>query len=251
MKNIRILVATHKPYWMPADPMYLPLHVGRAGKPDLGFAGDDTGENISAKNSHYCELTGIYWAWKNLNADYIGIAHYRRHFATRSHFGNRRGRILTQARLESWLERCDVLVPKPRHYYVETNWSQYAHAHHEADLAATRAVLGELCPQALPAFDASMQKRGGHRFNMFIMRRDRFNDYCGWLFPILFALEQRLDLTGYSANDARVFGFVSERLLDVWLDTTRTPYREIPYVFTENQHWLSKGWRFLKRKWKA
>ena len=78
--DIKILVAVHKPYWMPADDVYLPLHVGKSGKEDIGFAGDDTGENISHKNANYCELTGLYWAWKNLAADYIGLCHYRRYF---------------------------------------------------------------------------------------------------------------------------------------------------------------------------
>ena len=83
--KIQIIVAAHKAYRMPTDPMYLPLHVGKAGKDlELGFQGDNTGENISEKNATYCELTGLYWAWKNLNADYIGLAHYRRHFRGKS-----------------------------------------------------------------------------------------------------------------------------------------------------------------------
>ena len=64
--DIKILIATHKKYWMPNNPCYLPLHVGRKGKQDLGYTGDDTGDNISSKNANFCELTGIYWAWKNL-----------------------------------------------------------------------------------------------------------------------------------------------------------------------------------------
>lgn len=69
--NIKIIVAAHKPYRMPDDPMYLPLHVGHVGKSDLGWQGDDSGDNISHKNTNYCELTGLYWAWKNLDADVI------------------------------------------------------------------------------------------------------------------------------------------------------------------------------------
>ena len=69
--DIKILVATHKKYWMLSDSCYLPLHVGREGKQDLGYIGDNTGDNISSKNPYFCELTGIYWAWKNLHADYI------------------------------------------------------------------------------------------------------------------------------------------------------------------------------------
>ena len=77
--NIKIIVATHKKYWMPEDSMYLPVHVGAAGKAGIGYQRDDTGKNISDKNPNFCELTGLYWAWKNLKADYVGLAHYRRH----------------------------------------------------------------------------------------------------------------------------------------------------------------------------
>ena len=66
--NIKILVAAHKNYWMPEDSVYLPLHVGAEGKSDLGYTKDNTGDNISAKNPNFCELTGLYWAWKNLEA---------------------------------------------------------------------------------------------------------------------------------------------------------------------------------------
>ena len=84
MKDIKILVATHKKYLMPTDDIYIPIQVGAEGKEDLGFQKDNEGDNISAKNPFYCELTGMYWAWKNLNADYIGLVHYRRHFASKN-----------------------------------------------------------------------------------------------------------------------------------------------------------------------
>nr|MCR5216646.1 DUF4422 domain-containing protein [Lachnospiraceae bacterium] len=81
--NIKLLVATHKSYWMPTEKMYQPLQVGAAGKETIpGCIRDDEGENISAKNPNYCELTGLYWAFKNLSKDveYVGLCHYRRHF---------------------------------------------------------------------------------------------------------------------------------------------------------------------------
>ena len=81
MANIKIIIATHKKYWMPQDDMYLPIHVGAEGKTlDLGYQKDNVGENISKKNANYCELTGLYWVWKNLDADFMGLAHYRRHY---------------------------------------------------------------------------------------------------------------------------------------------------------------------------
>ena len=81
MKNIKMIVATHKKYQMPKDKMYLPIQVGAKGKEDLGYQKDNEGENISSKNPYYSELTGLYWAWKNLDADYIGLSHYRRYFS--------------------------------------------------------------------------------------------------------------------------------------------------------------------------
>ena len=81
--NIKIMVAAHKPYWMPQDDVYMPIHVGCEGKESIGFTGDNTGDNISTKNPHYCELTALYWAWKNLQADYTGLVHYRRYFTNK------------------------------------------------------------------------------------------------------------------------------------------------------------------------
>ena len=81
--SIKIIVAAHKKYWMPTDPVYLPVHVGAEGKAPIGYMPDNTGDNISSKNPHFCELTGLYWAWKNLDADYLGLVHYRRYFTRR------------------------------------------------------------------------------------------------------------------------------------------------------------------------
>ena len=93
-----------------------------------------------------------------------------------------------------------------------------------------------------------MKQTVGHRFNMFIMKHDKLDAYCTWLFDILFELERRLDISAYSKNDARVFGFVSERLLDIWVETNGLSYEELPYVFMEKQNWFQKGSNFLKRK---
>ena len=86
---------------------------------------------------------------------------------------------------------------------------------------------------------------------MFIMKRECLEDYCTWLFDVLFELEKRLDISAYSKNDARVFGFVSERLLDVWLEANHKGYREIPVMFMEKQNWIIKSWNFLMRKLKS
>ena len=245
-----IMVAAHKPYWMPEDAAYLPLFVGTAGKetPASGWQRDDTGDNISHKNPTFCELTGHYWLWKNTDADLYGLCHYRRHFAMGLPFGGKKQQVLTSGRLAKLLERCDVLVPKKRHYYIETNYSQYAHAHHACDLDTTRQILSETCPEYLPCWDRVMAERSGHRFNMFVMRREHFRAYSEWLFGILFALEERLDISGYSTYDQRVFGFVAERLMDVWLLHEGLHVRECRVVHLESQHWGRKILGFLRRR---
>ena len=141
--KISIIVATHKEYRMPADPLYLPLQVGASLHQPLPYPGDNTGESISGKNATFCELTGLYWAWKNLNADAVGLCHYRRYFAGR-HFSHRRDkwdRILTAGEAQELLEKAPVLLPRKLNYYIETGYSQYAHAHHEEDLIAAREIL--------------------------------------------------------------------------------------------------------------
>lgn len=252
--DIKIIVAAHKPYWMPEDDIYLPIHVGAEGKTDekgnpldLGYIKDNTGNNISCKNKNYCELTGLYWAWKNIDAEYLGLAHYRRHFTLKKR-GEKRDRPVTGQELEQVLIDTDVILPYKRNYFIETNYSQYVHAHHAVDLDTTREIIKEKYPEYITAYDTSMDKTSGHRFNMFIMKKEIIDTYCTWLFDILFELERRLDISKYNDNDARVFGFVSERLLDVWIETNNIKYKELPYVFMEDQNWLVKGGNFLKRK---
>ncbi len=255
--DIKIIVAAHKKYWMPEDEMYLPVHVGAEGKfdangqpLDLGYVKDNTGENISAKNANYCELTGLYWAWKNLQADYIGLVHYRRHFSNGKRGKDKKKQVISKKEMEEKLLGTDVLLPTPRNYWIETNYSQYAHAHHAVDLDTTKRILEEKTPDYIPAWNASMKKTTGHRFNMFVMKKEIFDGYCTWLFNVLFELENRLDISEYNVNDSRVFGFVSERLLDVWIETNRIGYKDTGYVFMEDQNWLVKGGDFLKRKLK-
>lgn len=245
--KITVLVAAHKPYNFASDPMYLPLQVGKALHEPIGITGDDTGDNISGKNPNFCELTGLYWAWKNLDADYIGLCHYRRYFAEKSG-GDKWQRVLTMEKAEEILRETDVILPKKRSYYIETNYDQYIHAHHKEDLDTCREIIVELFPEYAPAFDKHMNERKTHIYNMFIMRRDIFEGYCSWLFELLFELEKRLDISQYSDNDKRVFGFVSERLLDVWINTNNIAYSELPVVNMEKQNWLIKGSRFVLRK---
>ena len=236
--NIKIMVATHKTYPMPDDPMYLPMQAGAACHDRLEYRDDDTGESISEKNSVYCELTALYWAWKNLEADAAGLCHYRRYFQE----PGKRGPVREET-VKKLLAEAPVILPKKRHYWIETGESQFVHAHGRESLDALRGALKDLCPGFIPAFERSMGREAGHRFNMLVMRREQFDAYCGWLFGLLFETEKRLGTPA-----PRMMGYLAERLLDAWIETENVPYRELGVYRTEKENWLVKGGGFLLRK---
>lgn len=252
--RMAILVISHKHYWKPDNHIYYPLQVGAAIS-DINLADwfqDNTGDNISGKNRTFCELTGLYWAWKNLGADVYGLCHYRRYLGSPRFFNrlwkHKQEQILTETQTDSLLENHDIILPRKRHYWIETRESQYAHAHHIQDLRCVEKILSERYPDYLQDWKWMLGTRSGHICNMFIMRRGLLDDYCSWLFDILFEAEKRLDISSYSEKDRRVFGYLGERLLDVWVRKNGLSYTEVPIINMERQHWLKKGMAFIKRK---
>lgn len=250
-KDIKILVATHKKYNMPEDDIYLPINGGAKGK-KVEYQGDDEGDNISEKNPYYCELTSLYWAWKNLDNEYIGLAHYRRHFATkRAYFSNadkRMKKVLSKEKVNKLLEETDIILPKKRKYYIENLYSHYAHTMYAETLDETRKIIEEKVPKYLEEFDKLHKRTSAHIFNMFIMKKELLDQYCEWLFNILFELEKRLDPSKYEPFHARYLGRVSELLLDVWINTNKLDYKEIGIINIEGVNWFKKGTAFLKAK---
>lgn len=229
--DIKILVAAHKPYWMPDDDVYLPIQVGAAGKGSLGWRRDDEGDNISEKNPNYCELTALYWAWKNLNADYIGLCHYRRYFAFHTllaRMKKKKHRILKRKNYETVLNHYDIIVPKTKSFGKLCVWEQYANCHHINDLEQVKEILFGLYPEYRYAFSTVMKRHSLHCYNMFVMRKDLFQRYCQWLFSILFELEKEIDISKYDTYQARVYGFLSERLFNVWIEHQHLKICEVP-----------------------
>lgn len=233
--------------------MYLPLQVGAEGKQDLGYAKDNTGDNISVLNPSFCELTGLYWAWKNLDAEYIGLVHYRRHFGSggKDPFSA----ILTYHQLLPMLERYSVFVPRKRRYYIESLYTHYQHTHYAEHLDITREIIAEKYPTDIASYDKVIRHTYGYMFNMAIMKKELWDAYCGWLFDVLFELDRRIDTTGISAYQKRFHGRVSEILFNVWLheqvksgQLEKREIKELAYQHMEKVNWLEKGTAFIKAK---
>jgi len=248
MEKINILVATHKRYKMPKYKIYLPIHVGKKGKDGIGFKGDDTGKNISEKNPYFCELTGIYWAWKNLKSNYIGLVHYRRHFKGNTKSKNKFEQVLNEKEVMNLLKDNDIILPKKRNYYIETLYSHYEHTMYIEPLDITGEIIKDKYPEYHKEFELLKKRKTAHMFNMFIMKKEIMDKYCEWLFDVLFELEKRVDNFKYDNFHARFYGRVSELLLDVWLNTNGYKYKEVPVLNMEKVNWWKKGTSFLKAK---
>lgn len=264
MSKVKIIVATHKKYEMPKDKMYLPVHVGAEGKTDndgnpldIGYTKDNTGDNISCKNASFCELTGLYWAWKNLDADYIGLAHYRRHFSLKKKSKNPFENILTSKEFLPLTKKYSVFVPKRRKYYIETLYSHYAHTHYAEHLNVTKKIISKKYPEYLESCEKVYNQTYGFMFNMMIMKKELLDSYCQWLFDILFELEKRIGKKsqGLSAFQGRFYGRVSEIIFNVWLDyqlksgkILENEIKEIPCIYTEKIDWNRKIQSFIGAK---
>lgn len=208
--DTRLYVMTHKRIAEIPDPLYIPMQVGKAGKEDFGYVGDDTGDNISAKNGRYCELTGMYWLWKNVKCDIIGVCHYRRYFIKDE-------KLLDKSYIEKKMERYSMIIPSSACVKDEDVYDHYRKRHYTKDLDLCRQVISEKYPEYVHSFDYRMRIILVSVGNMWITRKDIFDRYCEWLFDILFEVEKRIDLTGYDEYQTRVMGFLSERLFRVWL----------------------------------
>lgn len=210
--TVTIFTMTHKKFREPEDAIYVPLHVGRACSGDYGYAGDDTGDNISAKNCYYGELTGVYWVWKNVRTtDYVGICHYRRYFCTEE------GRILNEKDYLSILQDYDIITSKR----LKLNYSYfdgYASDYNIFDLVTTGEVIRQMYPAYYDAFERLVHGNSTFFGNMMVTSKDLYDEYAAWLFSIFAEVEKKIDATQYDDYHKRVFGFISEFLLYVWVE---------------------------------
>lgn len=218
--KIKIFVMTHKKFNPPKEAIYIPLHVGKYGKQDLGYMGDDTGDSISTLNPYYGELTGMYWLWKNYeDVDVIGICHYRRYFL------NSANQLMKKEDFEAALSEVDVMVSDPM--TAPQNYLNYfASAHNVNDMLLAGEVIRKIFPADYSAFEQVMQGNRYYFGNLCVMRKSLYNRYCEWLFTIFFEMEKSIDVSSYDDYHKRVFGFLSEQLLLVFITANNLKVKE-------------------------
>lgn len=246
-----IVVATHKKYEIiPQDPIYHIVEVGAKNRENhFSLERDDIGkDNISEKNSSYCELTALYWAWKNTEFDILGLCHYRRYFSKNKHeFFDNFKNIIDAKTIDRLLNKADVIVPK----IIKLNKTIYQHsiAHYDdGHMDITRKVISSKYPEYLNAFDTVMNSKKAHFFNMFIGKKDFINNYLKWLFSILSEVEKIYVFDCPDPRSKRVFGYISESLLDVYLLTNNIKYIERDLVYLERPNLIYRVLHKLKRK---
>lgn len=182
----------------------LPIQVGKAlTDKSIAAIQDNNGMNISDKNKAYSELTALYWIWKNVSAEWVGLCHYRRHFDL------------------SFEEVCqipnlsaDIILTTPILNFPSVQ-AVYYRDHDAADWEEMMNVLGEMYPQYLEA--AKELFRGDYYcgYNMFIAKKNVIDDYCAWLFPLLEKIEE-CHSSHETDYQKRYIGFLAERLFSLY-----------------------------------
>jgi lipopolysaccharide biosynthesis glycosyltransferase len=237
-RRFAFFVCHHKPGPMHRDDIFTPIHVGAAlARTELPLcARDDSGDNISSKNPNFCELTALYWMWKNVEADYYGLFQYRRflHFKrigapsvavheftpeTTAQLG------WTRPQIEAMFAQYDIVTSKrwavhPAGLFKLTmsNYDFYAKEHNIRDLDVVIAIIKEKHPEVYPYVLRYLYSEKCTFANLFAMRADYFKRYAEWLFSVLFSAQARIDVSGYDPYQKRVFGFLAERLCGGYVD---------------------------------
>lgn len=213
--SVKILVGYHKPAYLLKSDVLVPIHLGRALATEASkdgvmseedyqwmldnMIGDDTGDNTSDLNRYFCEMTGIYWAWKNYdklgNPDYIGFMHYRSLFRFQ--------------RVKSSLDNIiqDFAIDKPHilDSLSDCDLITYNKVPQMYEQTKTYERLKESLDDGLHgALDGFIEENCVRWKNMFIMKKDDFFHYCNFIFPILFLFFEKYP------KEPRYVGFISE-----------------------------------------
>lgn len=224
-ENIKIYMVTHKKYSLSKLPEgYMAIHAGHALSEDLGYQGDDLGQSISELNPYLNEMTAAYWIWKNTSHDYVGIAHYRRFFTLKNKNIFSEENIITGSQARELLQKYDIIVAKEEYHIYNLYSFLIRDVGLNITLSAinmTKMMIERYQPDYLEVFNGSIKKGSLYKCNMIITRKYVYDSYCQWLFSFILEAErefrQNFPIDELSTIQKRVFGFISERMLTVWL----------------------------------
>lgn len=237
--KVEIIVVTHKPidYQLPLNCRKIQVNCDKTGEQWEGYYHDNDGENISEKNENYCELTALYWAWKNLNTDIVGLCHYRRFFTGRTEPLYHLFDLATEKSLKDigikneeileYLKDRDIIVGMPHAPYPNSAYTILCNYCEEKDIATLREVIVEKYSDYLDSYDYVMQSKNISYFNMMICKKEYCNRYCKWLFDVLSDVENRCDLSGYDTQRKRLFGYLAEILLNVYIHKEKSTVKYV------------------------
>lgn len=234
MCSISMYMVTHKPVdYVPEN--RTPIFVG-SGVNAKGYIADNSMDNISEKNKYFCELTAYYWIWKNdKHSEYVSIEHYRRFFMKKCWFP----RLLSLSDMEKY---------KKKHMIITTIFKRskftigefYRNRHYQEDMELVKKRI-EMChPGYVDTFERIMNSYSGPMYNMVAMPKDAFDAYCEWLFDILFFVEQNTkNIETRTPYQQRAFGFLAERLLNVWIENSGYSREVRPVYYWEDNSVLA------------
>jgi hypothetical protein len=239
--SLCLYTVCHKPFFIPPHRYIQTVWVGN-NKPTIpaGDLSDDGADNISHLNEFFCELTVLYWVWKNVSkepGELWGLCHYRRYFTDKSrpfsfsHFPINRQASQKQIlhyvhpsldkTIIQKLGSADVLLTYPVNVSLRRKvsisiYDQYVGEHGKEEWDLLQDVITEKYPDYLPSFiDLSKQTKICIA-NMMVARASLWNDYLHWLFHILFELHSRMKYTD-DVYQRRAIGFIAERLMNLYV----------------------------------
>ena len=237
-----IYVVTHKPTphdgKLPAE--YKIIHAGRALKEDLGYLGDNTGDNISHLNLYINEITALYWMWKNTSHTVIGLCHYRRFFTVDEDVTFAYEKILTKDAALKLLERYDIIVSTIGYEMMTQRDLIRNDCGEELTIFAEGIIKKHLLkaqPDYLESFETVMDLVAIYKCNMFVTRRNIFEAYCKWLFSFYVdaadEIIRTVGLEQFTGNPQRIMGYFSERMMTIWLLKNRLRIKELNFMFVK------------------
>lgn len=217
-KNINIFVAMHKPCAVLSDELYKPICLGEDFYEE-GFLTEQKGDNIAYLNHKINECTALYWIWKNTDCPYVGLNHYRRYFYN-NHLMYPEN-VLDYAHASCLLDQYDIVAAKSPmlglSVYDQLKASIPNEQAFEQAYFLIRKYIEIYQPGYLEAFEQVMEGYTFFRCNLFLTRREIFNQYCKWLFAFLIPAADEFTIDFCDSYSMRAIGFFAERMLTVWL----------------------------------